>query len=325
MYLLDRDKLSVGDIILTCSSEKSSKYIRALTNSDFSHAILYVGESSYIHSDLNGVHSGNLQRLLFNSPDFVSVIRIKEQSYINKAIEYARLQIGTSYSKIAAANAGLKLSSKIHTKRHYCSRLVAKAYEYAGLRLVENCDVCLPQELFNSSFVNQIENCTYIASKEEIDFALSEDPIKKQATITNFILKETRKSTNQNIQSLTDITEFLIKNPEFDIAITSIYATSGYLDMWRHELNKNPWRYDISKFMNLPLSTSELHKLALRELEISNCLLNLYKNNLEQYYYIKEIHKLQYAKQQYDLYEQLVKNSIDHKITAEEAINLTKT
>jgi hypothetical protein len=324
MYLLDKNKLLVGDIILTRSDEKNSKFIRALTHSDFSHAILYVGQSSYIHSDLLGVHSGNLQRLLFDDPDYVSILRVNDGSFIAKAVEFARLQIGASYSKIAAANAGLKLYSKVNTKRHYCSRLVAKAYEYAGLKLVENCDVCLPQELFGSGFVSEISNCTYLASKEEMDFALSEDPIKKQAIITNCVLRDIRKVTSQNLQSLSDVTEFLINNPQFDMAITSIYEDSGYLDMWRYELRQNPWRYNIGEFMALPLSIDKLHQLAINELEMANDLLSLYKNNLEQYFYIKEIHKLKYAKQQYELYEQLVKNSIDHKITAEEAISLTK-
>ena len=64
MYLLNRDVLKKGDIILTCSEEKPSKIIRTLTRSEYSHAILYVGEASYIHSDLSGVHSGNTQRLV---------------------------------------------------------------------------------------------------------------------------------------------------------------------------------------------------------------------------------------------------------------------
>ncbi len=128
-----RELLKQGDIILTRSDEKPSKMIRILTKSEYSHAILYVGEGSYIHSDLAGVHFGNTQRLIIDNLDFVKVVRINNQSAINKAIEYARLQIGTLYSRLSAANAGAKISSKLDTKRQFCSRLIAKSYEYAGI------------------------------------------------------------------------------------------------------------------------------------------------------------------------------------------------
>jgi uncharacterized protein YycO len=165
MYLLDRKLLKQGDIILTYSDEKPSKMIRKLTGSKYSHALLYVGEGSYIHSDLAGVHSGNTQRLIIGSPDSVKVVRVNNQPDINKVIEYARLQIGTSYSRLSAANAGVKIFSKLDTTRQFCSRLVAKSYEYAGIELVSNSEACLPQEIADSSLVNVIEESVYLAKR----------------------------------------------------------------------------------------------------------------------------------------------------------------
>ncbi|CAH1388093.1 YiiX/YebB-like N1pC/P60 family cysteine hydrolase [Candidatus Nitrotoga sp. M5] len=323
MYLLDRGILKQGDIILTCSNEKPSKMIQKLTGTEYSHAILYVGGSSYIHSDLAGVHSGNTQRLVIDNPGFVKVVRVNNQSAINKAIEYARLQVGTSYSKLSAANAGAKIFSKLDTTRQFCSRLVAKSYEYAGVELVSNAEACLPQEIADSNFVNVIENCVYLARKEEIEFALSFDPIKKQSEITNSVLKSTRKLIGNKIQALSDITSHLIEDPKFDKEITEIYQLSGYLDMWRYEKEKNPWRYDVKLFRALPLTKYELGQYAHKEIEIAEGLLALYKNNLEQYFYIKEQYKLKYAEQQFNLYEQLVENALDHKFTAEAVINET--
>jgi len=323
MYLLDREKLKQGDIILTCSNEKPSKTIRMLTRTEYSHAILYVGEGSYIHSDLAGVHSGNTQRLIIDSPDFVKVVRVNNQSAINKAIEYARLQIGTSYSRLSAANAGAKVFSKLDTKRQFCSRLVAKSYEYAGVELVSNSETCLPQEIADSNFVTVIENCVYLASEKEIEFALSYDPIKKQSEITNSILKSVRKLLGNKIQSLSDITSHLIEDHKFDKEVTEIYEQSGFLDMWRYEKEKNPWRYDVELFKALHLTNHELKHHAHKELEIAESLLALYKNNLEQYFYIMEQHKLQYAEQQFNLYKQLVENALDHKFTMEKIIEKT--
>lgn len=320
MYLLDRSKLKPGDIILTRSDEKNSSLICRITNSDFSHAILYVGESSYIHSDPYGVHSSNIQRLLINSIKYAKVVRIDNPVAIEKAIIYARLQIGTSYSKVSAANAFVKIFTKLDAKRQFCSRLVAKAFESAGVRLVANSDACLPQEIADSQYVYEVKDCVYQAEPDEIAFANSYDPIKKQTEITNSILKSARKLLGNKIQSLSDITSALITDSKYDDEITAIYATSGYLTMWEYEQEQNPWRYNIDLFNALPLSESERYALARQELENANKLLYLYKNNLEQYFYIRELHGLKYASQQFSLYEKLVENALEHKFTAEEIL-----
>lgn len=323
MYLLDRTKLKQGDIILTRSNKKNSKLICKITKSDFSHAILYVGEASYIHSDLGGVHSGNIQRLLIDELRFAKVVRIKDQVAINEAINYARLQVGTSYSKYSAVNAYTKVFSKLDAKRQFCSRLVAKAFESVNIQLVLNSDACLPQEIANSKFVHEIKNCVYKASEEEIELALSYDPIEKQSEITNSILESARKLMGSNVQSLSDITTTLIKDPTFDHEITEIYERSGYLIMWRYEQERNPWRYDANLFENLPLSKDQINQRAIEELKVANHLLDLYKNNLEQYFYLKEQSKLKYAEQQFGLYKQLVENALDHKFTAEAILSKT--
>ena len=102
MYLLDTKKMSQGDIILTRSDNKNSKLICKATKSNYSHVILYTGESSYIHSDVTGVHSGNIQRLLIEDLKFAKVVRINADKLIKeKAVNYARSQIGVPYSKLA--------------------------------------------------------------------------------------------------------------------------------------------------------------------------------------------------------------------------------
>ncbi|OMO21237.1 YiiX/YebB-like N1pC/P60 family cysteine hydrolase [Vibrio lentus] len=320
MYLLDRKKLKPGDIILTRSNEKNSSLICRVTQSCFSHAILYVGESSYIHSDLFGVHSSNIQRLLIDKPQYAKVLRIKDLNAIEQAITYARLQVGTSYSKVSAANAFVKVFSKLDVNRQFCSRLVARAFESANIKLVPNSDACLPQEIADSIFVHEVTGCVYQAKPDEVEFANSYDPIEKQAEITNNILTSVRKLLGNKVQSLSDVTSALIADPMYDNEITEIYESSGYLTMWMYEKEVNPWRYRVDLFKALPLSESEQITLATQELKIANALLTLYKNNLEQYSYIKGSYKLKYANQQFFLYKTLVENSLEHKFTAEKIL-----
>ena len=63
MYLLEKDKLEIGDIILIKSESRISQMVRRLTGSQYSHAMLFVGVSSIIDSDGYGVQSNNLQRI----------------------------------------------------------------------------------------------------------------------------------------------------------------------------------------------------------------------------------------------------------------------
>ena len=92
MYIIEINKLQAGDIFLTTQKHIVSKAIKAFTSSDYSHAMLHVGDGSYIHSDGNGVHSGNVQRLLFKDPVYVKVLRLVEDIDRRQIITHAFLQ-----------------------------------------------------------------------------------------------------------------------------------------------------------------------------------------------------------------------------------------
>jgi len=98
MHLLDTSRLLHGDIVLTAQDAKTSKAIRRLTGSAFSHAMLYVDEGSVIHSDQQGVHSQNTQRLLLDTRDAAMVLRLArrpDKTTIRKICDYARSAVGT--------------------------------------------------------------------------------------------------------------------------------------------------------------------------------------------------------------------------------------
>ena len=94
MYILDMKKLKSGDIILSAQISAVSKAVCLATKSDFSHAILYVGYGSFIHSDSLGVHSNNIQRLLFEKEKYVEVFRLLDDRYFINACMFACTQIG---------------------------------------------------------------------------------------------------------------------------------------------------------------------------------------------------------------------------------------
>lgn len=318
LYLIPIGNLEKGDILLASENSAASKIVRKATDSNFSHAILYVGAGSYIHSDLNGVHSGNLQRLLFDSAENVIVLRVECSSeIIYWACMFARDKIGTKYSVKSAIKTTLKLSKKENENRQFCSRLVAQAYSYAGIELVSTPSFCSPQEIFESKFTREISGLTRQASAEEVRLSNSENPIERQSRITNEILSKVRDISNQDIQTLPQVTQHVINNPQLDKEISNIYKESGYLKMWSDEIEINQWRYDGQIFINIPLPKNELIEQAKLEKESAIEILEHYRINLEIYTNINEIYNLEYSRIHFELYKKLVENTLSRLNAAE--------
>lgn len=212
-HVCPRHEPAKGRRCFTHIGEKpTSKGVRGVTFSGFSHAILYVGHGSYIHSDSKGVHSANIQRLLFDRPSRVKVLRPKEGGVATNASMYARSQIGKEYSIKEAVRTKVGSQRKKENKQ-YCSRLVAEAFEHAGEKVVKNPSYCSPENIYHSSFFEEVPRIARIATEEEINFAESFNPIERQAEITNTILSEARRITKNNIQTFEELTLYVTSNP----------------------------------------------------------------------------------------------------------------
>lgn len=323
-----------GDIILTAALTAASYGIRKITKSNFSHAILYLGDS-YMHSDLDGVHSGNPQRLLFESPEHVKVLRLK-QEYLNaQTIEnvcaFARSEHGKQYSKIEAAKSVLTPNALSQKNRQFCSKLVAQSFQNAGIRIVKNSNYCTPHEISISDYFEEVLDVTKLANDEEIEFANSKSFLTSQTEITNKLLKNIREITGQDIQTLNEIDTLLIKNPEYDYQITDILKNSGYLEIWKMDCKKNPWKYDGKIFLNFKnpnelikfKKANELKDASYSDLIIAMAIgeLNLFSGKTisvndglrfqhqhDNYSLLFKQYKLNYFQTQIKLYDQLLIN-----------------
>ena len=305
MYKFDMENIQLGDIILTAHISISSKAIRLATMGQFSHAILYVGYGSFIHSDSQGVHSNNIKRLLFENESLAEVRRLNDQSYCEKAVLFARSQIGTEYSiKEAISTKSHLLQHKLN--RQFCSRLVAQSYSFAGIDLVENVDYCTPKELQHSQCVHLVNGCITPASEEDITFASSPSPIQRQTEITNDILSKVRQLSGKDIQSLEDLDQLVLDIPSLDKEVTKIVSASGYLTMWQFEKYQNPWRYDGEIFLSLEIGQAEKIKSADFELKSAEDQIKLYIHNFQMCQKILQHRNLLFFVMKADLYESLI-------------------
>lgn len=243
---LNEKALRRGDIILTTSDEKVSKFIRATTVSPISHAMLYVDHCSVIDATKDGVHSKNTQRLFFEQHNAVFALRLDggmSTSTSANICNYVRERIGSEYTTLEAVRAWKGLGHKGSPKQ-FCSRLVAQAYAANGVNLVENINFCTPVELLNSSKLVEIDNATVDVTDDEYQaWQAHPSGLDQMRQSTNHILNGAR-NIDKSIQNLSDVDKLVLDYPEHDETIMQLYIDSGFLDVWKIDYEINPWHYD---------------------------------------------------------------------------------
>lgn len=261
------EMLQAGDIILTASNTKTGKALRIATRGKVSHAMIVVQHASVIDSTSDGVQARNLQREFFKEDEDVYVFRLRTTLpplTMARVVDFARSQIGTRYSKSEAVRSVVAIH-KPRNKRHFCSRLVARAYGSVDLRLVQDEDYCTPEELRISPLLDELVNATEPVTPDEIALWQSRpDPIQTMIDTQNAIFAVAR-SLDPNIENFADVDDFVKDHPEWDGAIAQAYRDSGYLELWKHEIKTNPWRYDLALMENItkPEMLADLRKACI--------------------------------------------------------------
>ncbi|KJG58891.1 hypothetical protein UA38_03835 [Photobacterium kishitanii] len=294
-YIIDKSKLQLGDVILTANKSATSKGIRVATLSKYSHAAIYVG-GTIIEATLPGVFSISPQRLLFDSPKHVAIYRYNEhltEEQIETVCNYARSKVGSLYALPEAitirARSALKLKE---TRKQFCSRLVALAFheneiDLKNLRYPANCT---PKQLSLCKAFTKVEGIIKEANQHEIDFSHSDDPNKKHFKETLFWLNKVRKcvssadlSSEFDIQTINDVSKFLLVKPEFDEKVCSYMDEKDYLTHYNFDMKNNPYRYNDKLLFKAARLHADTPSFLLHELNKENDIISLYIQNLNLY------------------------------------------
>lgn len=236
-----------GDIVLTTTPELVSQTIRTAIGSDISHAMVCVAKSSVIDSTGDGVHARNLERIILEPGCAGYVLRPVHPltgDQLRSVISFARAQVGTRYTVTGAAKSAL--AGFVAGRKQFCSRLVAQAYRDAGADLVSDADFCHPGELLKSAALVEVPDVLRsLNPEEEAGRRKDTDHVQVMRDSTNALLDEARK-LSPAIESLNDIDAYLMEHPEGDTHLVDALHASGFLDLWRDELERNAWQYHVA-------------------------------------------------------------------------------
>jgi len=309
MYIIDHEKLQVGDIILTAEKTLQSKTVRLFTWGEFSHAMIWA-DGTLIHSDGGGVYSKNTQRLLFDKLSEVIVLRPRiKLNALQRGIiiNYPRSLVGTVYSVKEAIAVKRPIKPKA-TYKQFCSRLVAQTYYNAGIKIVKNPDYCSPEEINKSKkILMRVNNCVREATQEEIYFSTTRDPGQETQDDTIKMLIEIRNKFGQNIQTIGNVCDFIMKEPTHDAEITEIAKNSGYFNHAEVDIEINHWRYNEDEFIKVAkMANYQLLELARFIHDIGNSSASIHYAQLKEFEEKFRVSGFDFFKQHIFLYKKLI-------------------
>ena len=258
IFILDLSKMEKGDIVLQRFPNSGSEFVRKLTNSEYSHAMLYMGNSSILHANLQGgVAAVNAQREGVENADDMVVLRLKEgvPCDMHQLIQYARRTVGTAYDRKEALQVTLwrKPDYEIDgatSNRQFCTKYVAMAYDAAGVKLVNDPTACTPQEILTSDKLERVEEAVRLATPaERMLVEEGSETLNNQTDMTEELLRAVREETKQDIQTFEQLLNASLESPELDEKIYHVCKEHPYMSMLDRYHEIHPEEYDYEMFI----------------------------------------------------------------------------
>lgn len=273
-YILAFMELKAGDIILERQYNFVSNTISKYTNSHYSHAMIYDGNTIMEATRDGGVFSKVPNRFFVENECDLKILRFKgslPQYVIERIVSYAGEVVGAAYSvpeamktadlsqiksgnkKIKQLKPGdLKILQK-NSKQQFCSRLVAQCYERANIQLVDNIRYCSPGDIERSLLLEEIKGLVFKASPQELLHAQSGNCHPKHVVNTVKWVKNAKKilkKSGREAETINEIYQEVIRlgNHKVDKLIRNEMIASGYTTDYKDDEHENPYRYKVSLF-----------------------------------------------------------------------------
>lgn len=335
-YILKWEELVPGDIVLSrhtfglgiekISDVAISKIIRSGSQGDYSHAMLYLGQT-IVHAQPPGVYSLNPQRLYVSAIDDICVLR--HLSLTDEArcrIEnFARSQVGTLYSRAEAFTTVILRKTNVPSlsQQQFCSRLVAQSYLAAGIQLVPNADYCAPGDFLRSDALYSVPNINRLANREDMEIINSRNFVLENQRQTFAWLDKARAIAQKDgvgIRSVNDALLYTIKFPNADKEIADAIKESGYLETWREDYEAHPYRHVDVELIALAQNRSDAFAQEV------NAIMPLARRFALDLLFMRELMKLNQSETlrlHIELYDALIRNIKDRADVMARVLMLT--
>lgn len=179
-----------------------------------------------------------------------------------------------------------------------------------------DADYCSPEDLKRSPLLIELPIETVLETEEEAQWKLNNiNPINKMHEAQNNILNVAR-TIDSKIENFNDLYKLLLEDPATDIKVTAALRESGYLDLWKFEINEYPWRYNFSLMNSLAVSPEDLRHYCVATVKEAYSGNVRFASNLVQLRTLKILHPREYFRLEVILYETLVQNDQMRRETA---------
>lgn len=284
--------------------------------------MLYWYDSIIHASDI--VITENPSRMLFEEDESVCILRLKEEFWneyrINELVKHARGLVGTFYDRRAliAMRDGKEVKPK--ENRQMCARFVAQCFDYVCLDLVNDYELCTPEDIYKSNILYPLEKPLIEANQIDIDFAKSYDVTAHQfESIKGFLIALKKKFPQEDIVSLVQLEDFIEKNPaNGDVALDLLRRTE-YFDLWRLEKEHCKYLYNVEAFKNM--FKDNTRDQAFSVIKSSRRIVDERKMVIQAYKYkIATVADIEYYRQMLSLQEHIIETAKERIEVAEKVL-----
>jgi uncharacterized protein YycO len=307
VYAFDTSKLRRGDILLsTHSTSVTSKFIRFVTRSRYSHAAICFDSPFFIEAVGTGVSYFHIGKYFVKDKKRIAILRLKNSSkrrstIAESAAEESSFFVGKKYSIFGYIQLQ-KQKPRSLANTTFCSHLVANCYAIAGLYLLPHKALhrVSPNDLTKSGLLEDVTNQVLQPSslKFEATFgrAIEENSETSPNQRKTLIEVTTTNKMNtwlisQGLVAVSTFYELLILlgtttkvdlQKDIDKHLFDIMNQYGYIQLLDDEIEKQLLAFQlpnsfIENISNVP--KSQLEKIYLKQTELSHLLLSSLEEN----------------------------------------------
>lgn len=281
--------LQPGDILLMETYDEEQR--KRMPEDKYLHAAIYIGDAYLIEADGLGVVMNHLLSYAFKKADHACALRLKKRNRqtINKVIYWARKQMGKDFGSKQAILVPIKKNTeeKDNSNRTFCSRLVAQAYNSAGIKIVNNPNFCSPDDILKSNALEIIPHSVQPFT-DEMEKAITTHQYEREHLVWNDSLQLLFAAMNAfygngcDIQTINQLIHVVLENTDKEEEAISIMKQQKWMTS-PHELTQIawPWFYEDDKFIqHFPIIEDALFFICNQFLHYDNTFLPIFRKNV---------------------------------------------